>query len=108
MVSGLQIEDKHIRKFTKTDKHVCDVSARAKITQVLFSKIHKIRDKELGNYISCDIAVFKNCPSKEGFLYVVQFLDHSTKYAWVYPMRTRDEFIEKLRDLIDVKLNFLM
>ena len=38
------------------------------------------------------------------FLYVVQFLDHSTKYAWVYPMRTREEFIEKLRDLIDVKL----
>ena len=37
-------------------------------------------------------------------MYVVQFLDHATKYAWVYPMKTRDEFVEKLRDLIDVKL----
>ena len=37
-------------------------------------------------------------------MYTVQFLDHATKYACVYPMKTRDEFIEKLRDLIDVKL----
>ena len=34
----------------------------------------------------------------------MQFLDHATKYAWVYPLKTRDEFIEKLRDLVDVKL----
>ena len=27
-----------------------------------------------------------------------------SKYAWIYPLKTRDEFIEKLRDLIDVKL----
>ncbi len=53
---------------------------------------------------SCDIAVFKKCPSREGYLYTVQFLDHATKYVWVYPIKTRDEFIEKLRDLIDVQL----
>ena len=104
LVNGLKIEDKHIRKFIKSDKHVCDICARAKITRVSFNKIHAVRGQELGDYISCDIAVFKNCPSRERYLYVVQFLDHATKYAWVYPMKTRDEFIEKLRDLIDVKL----
>ena len=72
-----------------------------------FNKIHAIRGAKLGDNISCDIAVFKNCPSREGFLYVIQFLDHATKYSWVYPMRTRDESIEKLRDLIDVKLKHL-
>ena len=101
------MEGKHIRKFIKTDKHLCDVCARAKITRASFSKIHSVRGQNLGNYISCDIAVYKNCPSREGYLYVVQFLDHATKYAWVYPMKTIDEFIEKLRDLIDVKLKVL-
>jgi hypothetical protein len=104
LVNGLKIEDQHIRKFVKSDKHVCDICARAKITRMSFNKIHAIRGNRLGDYISCDIAVFKNCPSREGYLYAVQFLDHATKYAWVYPMKTRDEFIEKLRDLIDVKL----
>lgn len=104
LVHGLKIEDRHIRKFVNSDKHVCDVCARAKITRVSFKKVHRIRGNKLGDYISCDIAVFKNCPSREGYLYVVQFLDHGTKFSWVYPMRTRDEFIEKLRDLIDVKL----
>ena len=47
--------------------------------------------------------MFKNCPSREGYLYVIQFLDHSTKYCWVYPMKTRDESIEKLRDLDQLK-----
>ena len=37
-------------------------------------------------------------------MYVIQFLDHATKYCWVYPMKTRDESIEKLRDLVDVQL----
>jgi hypothetical protein len=104
LVKGLNIEDKHIRKFNQDDKHVCDVCARAKITRHSFNKLHKIRGKLLGDYISCDIAVFKNCPSRGGYLYVVQFLDHATKFCWVYPMKTRDESIEKLRDVVDVQL----
>ena len=46
LVKGLNIEDSHIRKLNKDDKHVCDVCARAKITRHSFNKLHKIR----GNY----------------------------------------------------------
>ncbi len=60
LVKRLKIEDTHIRKFNKSDKHVCDV--RAKIIRISFKKIHAIRGKELGGYISVDIAVFLNCP----------------------------------------------
>ena len=80
LVTGLQIDDSHIRKFRQDDKHVCDICARAKISRQSFKKNHKVRGKLLGDYISCDIAVFKNCPSREGYLYVIQFLDHATKY----------------------------
>ena len=105
LVTGLQIEEKHIRKFKSDDRHVCDVCARAKLTRTSFNKIHTIRGAELGDYISVDIAVFVNCESREGYKYVVCFVDHATKYSWVYPMKTRDEYIEKLRHLIETELH---
>ena len=104
LVEGLQIDDSHIRRYRKSDKDVCDVCARAKLTRKAFHKIHAIRGKELGDYISVDIAVFVNCPSREGFKYVACFVDHATKFSWVYSMKTRDEFLEKLRNFIDVEL----
>ncbi len=56
---------------------------------------------ELGDYISVDLAVFVNCESRQGYKNVVCFTDHATKYSWVYPMRTRDEYFEKLRYFIE-------
>ena len=51
LVKGLKIEDSHIRRFNKSDKHVCDVCARAKITRMAFKKVHAVRGKNLGDYI---------------------------------------------------------
>ncbi len=65
-----------------------------------FKKVHAVRGKNLGDYISVDIAVFINCPSREGYHYVVRFLDHATKLSWVYPLTGCHEFIKnKLRFL---------
>ena len=105
LVTGLKIENKHIRKYKQDDRHVCDICARSKLTRTIFKKFHTIRGHALGDYISVDIAVFVNCPSREGYKYVVCFTDHATKFSWVYPMKLRDEFIEKLRHLIDVELH---
>jgi hypothetical protein len=52
-----------------------------------------------------DIAVFVDCESREGYKYVVCFVDHATKFSWVYPMKTRDEYIEKKRHLIKTELH---
>ncbi len=95
LVRGLEIEDRHIRKYKKEDKHVYDVCARAKLTRISFEKIHRISGKELGDYISVDLAVFVNFESREEYNYVVCLLDHATKMSWVYPMKTRDEYFEK-------------
>ena len=54
-----------------------------------------------------DIAVFVNCQSREGFKYVACFVDHATKYSWVYGMKTRLEYFDKLRHLIEVELAML-
>ena len=80
LVTGLEIEEKHIRKYKKDDRHVCDICARAKLTRTIFKKFHTIRGKELGDYISVDIAVFVKCESREGYKYVVCFVDHATKF----------------------------
>ena len=107
IVDGLKIENKDIRKFRESDKQVCDICARAKATRKPFQKIHAIRGKELGDYISVDIAVFLNCPSREGYRYVATFIDHATKMLWSYPMKTREEYPQHLCNLIDVKLRAL-
>ena len=64
LITGLEIEEKHIRKYKKDDRHVFDICARAKLTRTIFKKFHTIRGKELGDYISVDIAVFVNCESR--------------------------------------------
>ena len=107
IVDGLKIEDKDIRKFRESDKQVCDICARAKATRKPFNKIHATRRKLLGDYISVDIAVFLNCPSREGYRYVVTFIDHATKMLWSYPMKSRNEYPKHLANLIDVQLRTL-
>ncbi len=101
---GLELEDKHIWKYRKEDKHVCNVCARAKLTRISFEKVHRIRGKELGDYTSVDLAVFVNCESREEYKYVVCLLDHATKMSYVYPMKTKDEYFEKLCYFVGVEL----
>ena len=57
--------------------------------------------------MSVDIAVFVNCPSREGYKYVVGFTDHATKRSWVYPMKERTEFVSILKDFNFVQLRKL-
>ena len=52
LVRGLKIADSDIRRYRKSDKDVCDICARAKLTRTAFSKIHAIRGKQLGDYVS--------------------------------------------------------
>ena len=39
--------------------------------------VHKLRGNKLGAYVSVDIAVFFNVPSREGYKYVVGFMSWS-------------------------------
>ncbi len=77
---------------------------RAKKARMAFKKFHTVRGKNFGDYVSVNIAVFIDCPSREGYRYVVQFLDYATKHSWVYSMTDCDEFIKKVRNFVDIKL----
>ena len=56
------------------------------------------------DYVSYDIAVFVNCPSRQESKYVLGITDHATKYIWVYPMNERSEAFMYIKNFVDVKL----
>ena len=107
LVKGIKFSEKEVRKYIKPDKLLCDICVRSKMTRLTYKKIHKIRGKEVRDYISCDIAVFVNCEARHGFRYVAALTDHATKYCWVYPMRYRSEFNGCFNDFISVKIKAL-
>ena len=78
---------------------MCDVCARSKTTKYNFNKVHKFRGNKprAYEYVFVDIAVFVNCPSREGYKYVVGFTDYVTKRSWVCPMKKRTEFVSILK-----------
>ena len=52
---GLKTPESQVRKFHKSYRRLCDVCARSKITGYSINRIHKTREKLLGDYVSCDI-----------------------------------------------------
>ena len=83
--SGLKNKD--CRK--EMDHPLCDICARAKLTRTVFNKIHKIRGNNFGDYVSVDIASFPSIPSRNGYKYVLTFIDHASKKSYVFPLKTR-------------------
>ncbi len=82
----------------------CDICSRVKVTRKSFNKIGKSNSKEVGDFISCDMGVFINCLSREGFIYVLVFTYHANKYTWLYGSRNKDEALDCLKDLVMVQL----
>ena len=75
LVNSMKTRDELCRKLRHLIEMVL-VSLGVKI-----SEIHAVRGKELGDYISVDIAVFVNCPSCAKYKYVAFFVDHATIYS---------------------------
>jgi hypothetical protein len=82
------LKNKDCRK--NIDRPLCNICARAKITRTIFSKIHKIRGKNFGDYISVDLALFPSIPSREGYKYVLTIIDHASKKSFVFPLKNRN------------------
>jgi hypothetical protein len=56
--------------------------------------------------VTCDISVYVNTPSREGYRYTLVFTDVATKEFWAYGLknRTGDEVLACLKNLVEVKL----
>jgi len=51
---------------------------------------------EVGDLIVCDIHIYVNCPSREGFKYALNFTDVASKATWPYLCETKDLFTHQL------------
>ena len=68
-----------------------------KVTRKSFNRQRKSYATEAGDFISCDMGVFINSPSREGYMYVLVYTDHASKYTWMYGLKSKDQAIDCLK-----------
>jgi len=82
-----------IPKFNIDSKHKCEICVEAKLTRTSFHSVE--RQNESLELIHTDLCDLKFMPTRGGNKYFVTFIDDSTKYCYVYLLKTKDEAIEK-------------
>ena len=83
----------HIPTFQIDAKHKCETYVEAKLTRSSFQSVE--RHTEPLDLIHCDICDLKLVQTRGGNKYFITFVDDSTKYCYVYLLKSKDEAIEK-------------
>lgn len=84
---------KCIPAFHVDSKHKCETCVEAKLTRSSFKSIE--RNMESFDLIHSDICDLKIVQTRGGNKYFITFVDDSTKYCYVYLLKSKDEMIEK-------------
>ena len=92
LIEGITLDRKYFNiKSRKSYRCACDICARAKMHRVSFPAV---RDRLVGltpgAYVSADILIMQNIPSREGYKYAFFCSDHVSKLSFIYPLKTRD------------------
>ena len=83
----------HIPTFQIYAKHKCEICVEAKLTRSYFQGVER-HTKPL-DLIHSDICDLKIVQTRGGNKYFITFVDDSTKYCYVYLLKSKDEAIEK-------------
>ena len=83
----------HIPTFQIDAKHKCETCVEAKLTRSSFQSIE--RHTEPLDLIHSDICDLKLIQKRGGNKYFITFVDDSTKYCYVYLLKSKGEAIEK-------------
>ena len=96
----------HIPTFQIDAKHKCETCVEAKLTKSSFQSIE--RHTEPLDLIHSDICDLKLVQTRGGNKYFITFVDDSTKYCYVYLLKSKGEAIEKFvlyKNEVENKLN---
>ncbi|KAJ9561120.1 hypothetical protein OSB04_006280 [Centaurea solstitialis] len=74
-------------------KYKCPVCVEAKLTRTSFQSID--RKTEPLDLIHTDVCDLKSIPTRCGNKYFITFIDDSTKYCYIYLLKSKDEAIDK-------------
>ena len=83
----------HIPTFQIDAKHKCETCVEAKLTRSSFQSVE--RHIEPFDLIHSDICDLKLVQTRSDNKYFITFVDDSTKYCYVYLLKSKDEAIEK-------------
>ena len=83
----------HIPTFPINAKHKCETCVETKLTRSSFQNIE--RHAEPLDLIHSDICDLKLVQTRGGNKYFITFVDDSTKYCYVYILKSKGEAIEK-------------
>ena len=104
LFTGGGLQRCHMSKRRK--KCLCHWCAMAKIQRNSFRRKDEPQATMFCELIVADIAVYINCPSREGVRYVLRFTCAATKNRWSYGLqnRTGEDVLNCLRNLVEVRL----
>ncbi len=84
LVTGVHLPRKLYARKAVARQRKCNICSRIKLTRHQFRR-EKLRSvRFIGETVSTDLAVFPNCPSREGVQYVQTFTDHASKFVTAY------------------------
>ena len=83
----------HIPTFQIDNNNKCETCVEAKMTRSSFQTIE--RNTKPLDMIHSDICDLKFAQTRGGNKYFITFVDDSTKYCYVYLLKSKDEALEK-------------
>ena len=83
----------HVPTFQIDTKHKCETCIEAKLTRPSFQSVE--RNNEPLNLIHNDICGLKFVQTRGGNKYFITFVNDSSRYCYVYLLKSKDEAIEK-------------
>ena len=107
LVTNTGLQRHHLTKRAGRRKQsTCGICARTKITRKQFPRKEHIVHTRFLEKVTCDISVYLNCPSREGWKYILVFIDEATKMFWTYGLfeRTSDAVLQCLHHMHDHEL----
>ena len=80
------------------DFEKCETCSQAKITK----RPHKsvVRNTELLELIHSDLCRFEGILTREGYRYIVTFIDDFSKYTTIYLLKNKSDAFEKFQDFL--------
>jgi hypothetical protein len=88
-------------------KFLCGGCAKGKITRRSFadaSDYGMFNETSFLGMLTVDISVYLNCPSRQGYRYILVFTDVATKYFWRFPLKDRsgEEVLRCVKELVEI------
>ncbi|KAD4178897.1 hypothetical protein E3N88_27488 [Mikania micrantha] len=82
-----------IPKFSMDSKYKCTICVEAKQIRSYFKSVERITEPL--DIIHTDVCDLKSIPTRGGNKYFITFIDDSTRYCYVYLLKSKDEAIDK-------------